>query len=549
MTRLGSRLGTGLAVVVGVVFTARFCEGAAAAGDQPIRRGERLVYPEGAVIPRSLTPTERGYLREHPLAPPSRTDGPPTGPIHCVAEYEPMEGLLIAWESFTSILREIALNVTTIGDGDMYVVVDSGSEQSSAYSSLSSYGVNMDRVHFVVRQTDTVWIRDYGPRYIYEGQCRAIIDHTYNRPRPNDDAFNDYFSVYKNHAEYDLPLVHGGGNYHLNALDEGNATRLVCNENPGLTDQEIIDLWMAYQNVLTTLWTPFPSNIDSTQHIDMWMQIVADDVIIISDWPYNSGSSQDQVCDGAAADFASWGWNVYRVPARYVSYTHYTYTNMVVCNDLILLPYYTNGSVAPHNAEALAAVQAACPDKTVVQVNCESIIGSAGAVHCIVMHVPEPWGGENPTTYLKNCRGGEVFDPGEVVEVNWISDDNIGVTDVDILLSTDGGASFDIVVVEGTADDGSYGWTVPDVFTTQGRLRIVVHDADGNSGSDESDSDFTINGSGIPGDIDGDGDVDTSDLLALLADWGCSGEDCVGDVDGDGDTDTSDLLMLLANWG
>jgi len=56
-------------------------------------------------------------------------------------------------------------------------------------------------------------------------------------------------------------------------------------------------------------------------------------------------------------------------------------------------------------------------------------------------------------------------------------------------------------------------------------------------------------GSSIPGDLDGDGDVDTNDLLALLADWGCSGGDCLGDVDEDGDTDTNDLLLLLANWG
>jgi hypothetical protein len=165
------------------------------------------------------------------------------------------------------------------------------------------------------------------------------------------------------------------------------------------------------------------------------------------------------------------------------------------------------------------------------------------------MHVPVPLGGENPTAYLKNCRGGEEFDPGEQVEINWISDDDVEVTGVDLLLSTNGGMSFDTTIAEDTDDDGSYTWTVPDVYTTQGRIRVVVRDDDGNSGSDESEGDFTINGSSVPGDIDGDGDVDTADLLALLADWGCSGEDCPGDVDGDGDTDTADLLLLLANWG
>jgi hypothetical protein len=51
------------------------------------------------------------------------------------------------------------------------------------------------------------------------------------------------------------------------------------------------------------------------------------------------------------------------------------------------------------------------------------------------------------------------------------------------------------------------------------------------------------------GDLDGDGDVDQSDLGLLLSDWGCTGGNCPGDVDGDGDTDQSDLGILLANWG
>ncbi len=51
---------------------------------------------------------------------------------------------------------------------------------------------------------------------------------------------------------------------------------------------------------------------------------------------------------------------------------------------------------------------------------------------------------------------------------------------------------------------------------------------------------------GIPGDLDGDGDVDQADLGILLSCYNIS--DC-GDIDGDGDTDQADLGTLLANYG
>jgi hypothetical protein len=55
----------------------------------------------------------------------------------------------------------------------------------------------------------------------------------------------------------------------------------------------------------------------------------------------------------------------------------------------------------------------------------------------------------------------------------------------------------------------------------------------------------------IPGDLDGDGDVDLTDLARLLANYGMTEgatyED--GDLDGDGDVDLSDLAGLLAHYG
>lgn len=64
---------------------------------------------------------------------------------------------------------------------------------------------------------------------------------------------------------------------------------------------------------------------------------------------------------------------------------------------------------------------------------------------------------------------------------------------------------------------------------------------------------LTITAAGPIGDLNGDGVVDVSDLLAVLNAWGhCpdgSPAQCPADVNGDGVIDVSDMLGVLSNWG
>ena len=67
-------------------------------------------------------------------------------------------------------------------------------------------------------------------------------------------------------------------------------------------------------------------------------------------------------------------------------------------------------------------------------------------------------------------------------------------------------------------------------------------------GSDDDDDNGIPDECECPWDVDDDGSVGVSDLLALLASWGpCKG--CPADFDGNDDVGVSDLLVLLANWG
>ena len=62
-----------------------------------------------------------------------------------------------------------------------------------------------------------------------------------------------------------------------------------------------------------------------------------------------------------------------------------------------------------------------------------------------------------------------------------------------------------------------------------------------------------ITGAPIPGDLDGDGDVDLSDLAGLLGSYGkCVGDPGyipLADLNGDGCVTLSDLADLLGHYG
>jgi hypothetical protein len=65
-----------------------------------------------------------------------------------------------------------------------------------------------------------------------------------------------------------------------------------------------------------------------------------------------------------------------------------------------------------------------------------------------------------------------------------------------------------------------------------------------------TDQALTIRVGPIPADLNGDGQVGTTDLLMLIAAWGPCDDcgDCPADLDNDCTVATGDMLLLLAFW-
>lgn len=336
------------------------------------------------ILPRHLTPAER-------LLPPLRSRGaspPPTGMIRAAAEYEPNEGILVRWTAGQAALTELIVKATTLdASAKVWIVVGNASTQATATTTLTNAGANLSRVVWITAPSDSIWMRDYGPRFAYQNGRRVQIDHTYNRPRPNDDAIPVAISSLFGEPLYDTGLIHGGGNYHL--FDDGPAymTNLITAENPGLSQADIIQRYRDFQGVDQRITGAFPASFDSTQHIDMWTLPAGPRTIIIGRYDPSAGTPFT-VSEALAADKAAAGYTVIRTPGFRVNNTHFTYTNAVILNNLVLTCRFSNRPT--ENAQAIAAFQQAFPGRTIDSVDCSSIITLSGAIHCIVMHVPVP---------------------------------------------------------------------------------------------------------------------------------------------------------------
>lgn len=336
------------------------------------------------ILPRHLTPAEREL-------PPLVSRGaslPPTGVIRAAAEYEPNEGILVRWTSGQAALTELIVKATTLdASAKVWIVVASSgtNSQANATSTLTTAGANLNRVVWVTAPSDSIWMRDYGPRFVYRNGRRAQIDHTYNRPRPNDNAIPTVIASLFGERLYDTGLIHGGGNYHL--FDNGPAymTDLIVAENQGLTAAAIIERYRQFQGVQQRLTAAFPASFDSTQHIDMWTLPAGPRTVIIGRYDPSTGTPHT-VSEALAAEKAAAGYEVIRTPGFRVSNTHFTYTNAVILNNLVLTCRFNNRPA--ENAQAIAAFQQAFPGRTIDSVDCSSIITLSGAIHCIVMHVP-----------------------------------------------------------------------------------------------------------------------------------------------------------------
>ena len=96
-----------------------------------------------------------------------------------------------------------------------------------------------------------------------------------------------------------------------------------------------------------------------------------------------------------------------------------------------------------------------------------------------------------PTVTVTSPNGGESLPTGGWFSIQWEADDNVSVVGDTVFLSIDGGATWEVVIVQ-SGNPQSYNWNVPNSPSAECKIKVGVFDASGNVTEDESDEVFEI---------------------------------------------------------
>ena len=303
---------------------------------------------------------------------------PPSGDyVRFPAEFEPMQAVTIRYPLGipTSLVKQLSERTK------VYVIVTS-QNQNSAKNTFQNAGCNMSNITYYNMTTDSYWVRDYGPWYIFNDLTPAIVDNVYNRPRQNDNMVPYYMGQLLGLSVYGMNLTHTGGNMMEDGRGVGVSDELVLNENNN-DETNVRNKMRNYLGIDPYHITIDPQG-DYIAHVDCWGKLLAPDKILIAQLPV--GTTQydeyEQVAEFFANTNCCWGYpyKVYRVYEPGGS-TLAPYTNSLIVNNTVFVPL---GSNTTHNNNALAVYQQAMPGYEIIGVtnNTSHPWENTDALHC-----------------------------------------------------------------------------------------------------------------------------------------------------------------------
>lgn len=383
---------------------------------------------------------------------------PPEGDIRNIAEWEPMESVIVAYDYSFGIPYSLIAEMSE--DCVVTTIVSGSSEENTVRNYYSQNGVNLDNCNFLYSPIDSWWTRDYTAWYIaIDNSEVAIIDFPYNRPRPNDDEMPKKMAEFLGIDWYGMDVINTGGNYMSDGYGVAAQTDLVYDEN-SISDEEVTQKIHDYLGIENYLVLPDPTS-ENIRHIDCWGKFLDVDKVLITQVPETD--TRYEKFETVAAYFAetncSYGYpyQVFRVQAAdSVVYDTNPYTNSLILNNKVFVPQ----SGSSFDDEALEVYEQAMPGYEIHGVYSTEWYNT-DALHCRTHEMAD-----REMIYIKHYPIFDIVDSQDGYQINAevysYAGNEIETDFPKIVYSIDEGANFvEIVMEASTVKSGLFTAKIP----------------------------------------------------------------------------------------
>ena len=340
---------------------------------------------------------------------PLLSDGKPYSKFPRLAgEFEPQRAMLLSISDLMpqhhGVLKELIAK--TAGRLSLVILVNDKKQLKTAVEIAESSGADLAGVSFYVFKLDTIWLRDFGPRFLETESSAQSIDFYYDGTRPLDDQFPNKWGELAGIENKTVEWTLQGGNLISNGQGlavtstrffEDNHVRFPFRNRPGNVEYErrrlVVDAFKKEANIDRLLFLR-PLSPEATKHVDMFTTFLAPDHMLVARLDPRADPANARVLDENArflqtvkVDGKPMRVDRIDIPTRQDKYWS-PYTNVIFANDLVLIPTYKSDSPALIS-RAIKTYQRLLPGKQVDTIDLTSMQKLEGALHCLSINVPE----------------------------------------------------------------------------------------------------------------------------------------------------------------
>ncbi|MDQ8187244.1 agmatine deiminase family protein [Pelagicoccus sp. SDUM812002] len=323
-------------------------------------------------------------------------------PIRIPGEFGKLSAVLLSANELVHFHPELfATLVGHISERAPVIAIVAGPEQIlNGREALEEAGVDRDRVHFLVHQLDSMWIRDFGPIFIRRSDGSGSIVDTYYSARdelgsrPLDDQFPLVLANALGIQCSYVPISLEGGNlvHNGNGLGVSSLKLIERNRFRNFSGDEFTGLMNTYFTLKTLTFVPSIPG-EQTGHADMFITFVNPKTAVIAQAlpeeteevrSHIERASQlvgEQLVEGRPVQ-------VHRIPLPPRKDGMWrSYTNVFYVNGLMLVPSYSDVDPALEN-QVMETYRELLPKWEILPIPADDLIQTGGFLHCLTLGIP-----------------------------------------------------------------------------------------------------------------------------------------------------------------